>query len=279
MSGTSRLHPSSPRPVLPAGSASPRRAACGRPTLLTTVGALAACLAATPAAAQRDAGEFVLLHRGTEVLALRFAPSDGGGITGHVSSAGESVPFEGSLAGGTITFTTTSNGQVGEWSGALQGDRLTLTVRAPGGTERHVLTRRGTGWSDATPLARQWSARLAGRSIGRSSRTDGGSAGGAISESNVYLCPGGLAIVEENSMISISVPGGSDIPGMSGGRTSQSSDRARWRVITQGGVASIELSAAEGTFQLGVRQGSEPAIVVVAEQPLLLGGAGGKCDG
>ena len=64
----------------------------------------------------------------------------------------------------------------------------------------------------------------------------------------------------------------------SGGRTSQSSNRARWCVLTQGGVASVELSADEGTLQIGVREGSEPAVVVFAEQPVLLGAAGAKCE-
>jgi hypothetical protein len=240
--------------------------------------AVAVLVAPSAAAAQSHAGDYVLLHQGTEVLAVRFTSSAGGRVTGAVSVAGQSVPFTGSIGSDTVAFTTTSQGQVGEWRGTFQGDRLMLTVRAPAGTERHVLARRRAGWSDATSLARQWQARLAGRSIGRASRTDGGASGGGTSESNMYLCPGGLAILEENSVVSVTVPGGTDIPGMSGSHVSSSSDRGRWRVITRGNVASVELSSEEGTLQIGVRQGSEPSVVVFAEQPVLLGEAGAKCN-
>jgi hypothetical protein len=202
-------------------------------------------------------GDYVLLENGTELVGVRFQPAGGGEISGAVSLGGNSVALTGRRSGSRIEFTTTSpNGTTGRWRGTVDGDALSVTLTTPEGSERFTLVRRGLGWSDATALARRWRAALDGKAIAHSTGTNGGSHGGASNQTTVHLCPGGGALVEATSAISVYVPG------MSGSQTSRASDRARWRVITRDGVAAVELTAERWAMQIGVRPGSDDTIYV-----------------
>ena len=209
------------------------------------------------AAGPGPSGDYVFLEQGTELLGIRFQPAGADEIGGTVTLGGNSVALTGRRVGNRIEFSTTSpNGQTGRWRGKVDGDELSVTLTTPEGSERFTLTRRGLGWSDATALARQWRAALEGRSIIHSTGTNGGTSGGVSFQTGVHLCPGGAALVEATSAISVYVPG------MSGGQTSRASDRARWRVITKGGVAAVELVAERWALQIGVRAASDDTIYV-----------------
>ena len=214
--------------------------------------------AATPAA---TSGDYVLLEEGTELLGIRFQAAGAGELTGTVTMGGNGIALTGRRAGSRVEFTTTApDGTTGRWRGTVDGDALAVTLTTPAGSERFTLARRGLGWSDATALARRWRAALEGRSIAHSSGTNGGSSGGVSAQTTVHLCPGGAALVEATSAISVYVPG------MSGGQTSRASDHARWRVITRDGVAAIELTAERWAMQIGVRAASDDSMVYVADQ-------------
>ena len=64
---------------------------------------------------------------------------------------------------------------------------------------------------------------------------------------------------------------------MGGGSTSRDAEGARWRAITSGNIAAIEVRTKAGeTFQLGIRSGD--GVTYIAEQPVRLTAAGGKCS-
>ncbi|MEW5930834.1 MAG: hypothetical protein AB1941_25515 [Gemmatimonadota bacterium] len=237
---------------------------------------LAAALAApAPLRAQDFTGEYVFAHQGTEVMAIRVDPARGGQVGGQVTAGGNPYPFRGSVAGGKLSFTTTNpDGAVLRWEASRQGDALSVAVSAPGEpAERYTFTRRGAGWSEASPLARQLEQRLTGRSFTFTERTGGGSSGGAVKDTQFSFCPGGRALLEERFVLNVTVPG------MGGSETSRRSEPARWRVVAGGGSAGVEFTGRDGEqMQLGIRAGSEPDIVVVAEKPVRLVPAGAKCS-
>ena len=229
------------------------------------VAVLPALLFMTVPASQDRSADFVLLQQGSQVIAIRYAPSSGGSVTGTVAVLGTDLPFAGRLSGGQLTFQTVApNGMPGSWNAAIAGDQMTVTVTDPAGTERHVLTRRGVGWSDQTPLARQWTDALTGRSWSQS-EGGGNSSGSFTSQRTVAFCRGGDLIYQASSAVSMGVPG------VSGGSTGRESDRGRWRVITQGDVAALEVATTtEGTMQLGLRP-AQGDMIYVAEQLVRLG--------
>lgn len=238
---------------------------------------LAACvLAAAPAPlhAQDFTGEYVFMQGGTEALSLRVDPPRGGQVAGEVSSGGSTLPFRGSVAGGKLSFTTSEGGAVLRWEAVREGAGLALTVVAPDGErERLVLVRRGAGWSGDSPGARQWEQRLTGRAFTMTERTGGGSSGGAVKDVVFTFCPGGRALLEERFALNVSVPG------MGGGETSRRSEPARWRVVTSGGSTGVVFTSRDGEqMQIGIRAGSEPDILIVADKPVRLRAAGARCS-
>lgn len=223
------------------------------------------------AAHQDHRDDFVLLHEGgTQVIAVRFGPSAGGGVSGVISLLGTDLPFRGTRSGNAVSFTTVApNGASGSWQATIAGDQMTLTMTNESGTERHVLTRRGVGWSDRTPLARQWTEGLVGRSWTQSEGSSS-SSGSFTSQRTVSFCREGLAVYSEASAVSVTVPG------LSGSRTGRDAERGRWRVITRDGVAALELSSTDqGTIQFGIRAAGDDTIYL-AEQLVRLG-AGAAC--
>lgn len=220
--------------------------------------------------AQR-ASEYVLIRQGSEILSVRIATMGSRTATGVVTLAGDSAAFEATASGSRFEFTTTApNGSAIQWGAEVQGDRMTLTLSAGGASEQHVLTRRGLGWSDTTPLAKRWTATLQGRAILQSTSTTGGSFGGATSRTAIEFCPGNVAVMESNSVVSIAVPGAG------GSQTGRESVRGRWRVVTNDDVAGLELISELGRYQLGIRTG-DGSTIYLAEQLMRLGTAS-RCN-
>jgi hypothetical protein len=204
------------------------------------------------AVGQRVSGSYVLTREGSEVLAVRLTQTVDGRVSGTATSGGASQSVTGSASGARVTLTmTTADGGTVPVTGTLDGDRLTLTFGSGAVQERQVLTRRGVGWSDVLPAARQWQTALVGRQVTLTERTGGGSSGGATTQRTFAFCSGGTALLEVASALSVYVPGAT------GGQTSRESARLRWRVIARGTEVSVEFTNPEDgdAFQLGLGSG------------------------
>ncbi len=231
--------------------------------------------------AQNATDSYVLLHDGTEVIALTLRQHEAGRVTGSLSALGKSVPLTGTLRSGTLAFTMSRDDKQYWGEGKLSGDRLDLLIIPPGedgrpdraATETYLLMRRGAGWTDASPLARQWRDRLRGKMLSVTDRTAGGESGGATAQRDYYFCENGEVLLETKSVVTVTVPDAG------GGQTSRSSDRARWRIITRGDRASIELSKEDGdTFQVTIRAG-EAGVVYLVDTPVRMMDVGSHCQG
>lgn len=217
-------------------------------------------------------GDYILLKEGTELMGVTITSVSNGRITGK-ASVGYTIPFAGTINGQNIAFTTSfTDGTTARWSGRIAGQTLNVTVTDQSGeSQQFALVRRGTGWTSQSPLAQQWTRKLVGQEIANTERTGGGSSGSAVKDMTVAFCAAGKAVYNERFALSISVPG------MAGGQTSRKADSGRWRVISSGNTAAIEVSGNEGeVFQMGIREGSA-GIINVAGQPMRLRDAGRKC--
>jgi hypothetical protein len=99
------------------------------------------------------------------------------------------------------------------------------------------------GLGDGTPLANEWVAHLAGKKVTVMDRYSSGTAGGYTSRTDVFLCSNGEFLFRGQSDMSVDVGGAS---GYAGGNQANS---GRWRIITQGQVAGIELRYGNGTVE------------------------------
>ena len=206
-------------------------------------------------------------------MALRIRSSSGGKASGEVSSINATLPFSGTVQNGKLTFTTSADGEVIRWEAIPSGNNLRLTMRADNGeSQTFALVRRAAASNAGAPLARQWQQRLTGRGFTLTERTGGGSSGGATKETSIAFCPGGKALLEERFALNVSVPG------MGGGQTSRNTMGARWRAVSSGNSASVEFAGEGETFQLGIRAGSQPDILIVGGKPARLYAAGAKCS-
>lgn len=228
--------------------------------------------ASSTAAAQDVSGEYLLLHQGSEVMSVKIRSAGSGRISGEASAASNSMPFTGTISGRTVSFTTTSpDGTRVRWNGPIYGTTFNATLSDPSGSQTYAFTKRGAGWTSGSALARQWTQRLTGTVFSRTERTGGGSSGSATKDMSIAFCDAGRALYEERFALSVSVPG------MGGGGTSRDAEGARWRAITNGSTAAIEVRTKAGdTFQLGIRAGD--GVTYIAEQPVRLTSAGGKCS-
>ena len=86
-------------------------------------------------------------------------------------------------------------------------------------------------------LARQWDRKLRGMRVTSLSRVNGGSSGGATWRTDAYLCRDGRLFIDHESSVSIYVDGAS------GGSSGRESVSGRWRVVSQGDVAAVEIHA------------------------------------
>jgi hypothetical protein len=192
-----------------------------------------------------------MLHAGSEVLRVRLDDEGSGTVRGTLTLMGTAFPLSGTASGDRVSFSTRApNGTVGQWRGEASGDRLVLTLTTSSGTERYELQRQGAGWSDAVPLARQWDAALRGRTVAhRAGARDPTT--GAPAETLLHFCDDGVLRME--------------IGGVRGGAT------PAWRVVASADQAAVELSAPEGTIQVGLGRGDGDAITFAGQGARLLG--------
>jgi hypothetical protein len=197
------------------------------------------------------AGEWVMLHAGSELLRVRLEDAGSGTVRGTLTLMGTPFPLSGTARGERVSFTTrAANGTAGQWQGMASGDRLVLTLTTSSGTERYELQRQGAGWSEAVPLARQWEAALRGRTIAHSAGARD-PATGALVETLLHFCDDGVLRME--------------IGGTRGGAT------PAWRIVASADQAAVELSAPEGTIQVGLGRGDGGAITFAGQPARLLG--------
>jgi hypothetical protein len=236
---------------------------------------------ALPVSAQGFTGTFVAQGQaGPVTVALQQA--GGGKVTGTLSGNGAVFQVEGEPEEAT-TIVGTATGQQGRlfFQATLQGDQLVILFVEPGpdGSPNYetaqelAFVRQGaaaggaigalgaggvqpqpaqpgamggaTGaLDDGTPLGREWSQGLAGRKLSRFDRYSSGTSGGYTSEEELTLCSSGEYLYRKSSSMSVDVGGAYGSSGGRGGET------GRWRVVTQGQVAGLELRAQSGEVTL-----------------------------
>ncbi|HET9982264.1 MAG TPA: hypothetical protein VFQ38_01700 [Longimicrobiales bacterium] len=223
--------------------------------------------------AQDVMGEWVMLVQGNDGIAITFRPAEGGRVTGVMAAAGRTLPLNGKVTGSRVSFVVASaDGQQFAGDAALQGDQLGVTFHAPGQPDEHyVLTRRGSGWSDATPLARRWTALLAGRTVSYTDRTDGGPAGGAATTHVFTFCANGTGAAEKNTVLSVYTPGAG------GSQTAKQSMRFTWRAITRGQEIAVALTGEDGSRTQVAVTGGEGGVVTLGDKAMRLHDAGARC--
>ncbi len=97
---------------------------------------------------------------------------------------------------------------------------------------------------DGSAMARQWAQRLAGMKLTHLESYSSGSAGGYSSRVEAILTADGRYSYRSSSSVSVNVEGAS---GSSGGRHGS---EGRWRVVSRGGRAFLELTPDGGTPEL-----------------------------
>jgi hypothetical protein len=256
----------------------PREVLIMRPLYL---GAVLGLLAAAPATSQTYTGSFAAQNDrgGQTVVTLRQVNDT---VTGTIVGNGSAFQLAGVLEESTVVGAITGMPGGGVWFEAeLYGVELHLTLIAadatgqPDYTQMTTLrfTRQGPevaaadprvggaevqgaqptvppmdaiggALDDGTPLGRQWSQFLAGKKATRlSSYSSSGGSGGYSSRTEVHLCAGGEFALSGSSSVTVDV---GDAGGYSAG---QRSGQGRWRIITQGDVAGIELRYANGEVE------------------------------
>jgi len=117
----------------------------------------------------------------------------------------------------------------------------------PGGAEPGGAEPGGPGpggrLDDGTPLGQQWVQSLAGRKATRMSSYSSGDAGGYSSRTDVHLCSTGEFAILDRSSVTV------DVGGAFGNSFGSGTDRGRWRILTQGPLAGIELQYANGQVE------------------------------
>jgi hypothetical protein len=224
-------------------------------------------------AAQDVMGEWVMLVQGNDGVALTLRPAEGGRVTGLVAAAGRTLPLNGKVTGGKVSFIASgADGRQLAGDAALEGDRLNVAFHAPGQPDaRYVLTRRGSGWSDASPLARRWTELLAGRSVSYTDRTNGGVAGGATTTTVFTFCANGTGATEKSTLPSVYAPGAG------GSQLAKRSMRYTWRAITRGQEVAIALTGEDGSTTQVAVTGGEGGVVTLGKKAMRLNDAGARC--
>ncbi len=100
------------------------------------------------------------------------------------------------------------------------------------------------GLDDGTPLGREWAQGLAGRKLTRLDSYSSGSAGGYSFQEELTLCSNGEYLYQKQSSVSV------DVGGAFGNTGGNDREIGRWRIVTQGQVAGLELRAQNGQVAL-----------------------------
>jgi hypothetical protein len=240
-------------------------------------------LLATSAAAQTLTGNYSYTSP-AGVVTLTLEQVAGQRVTGTMRAAnGATFRLEGEVADGRATGAISSEDGTGFFAAGFQGETLLLVVaeinpvtqqpdlnqgwrldfrRTSGEASRGATGADGTGMgtqaggaaqapaqpaalpgvTSDSPLAREWLAHLRGRKVTylSSYSSSGGSGYGGYSEQwEAHLCSDMTFVYHRSSSVSIDV-------GASAHRSSRSTVRGTWRVVTQGEQAAVEYRTSEG---------------------------------
>lgn len=202
-------------------------------------------------------------------IVLQLSPLNGGDYQGSLTFQGQTFPLAVQPSGSGLQGTFSSGN--GEFPLAIEPTAEGVSLSTGGTTYRLVRSQtagaapanplagggnnsggvaRGQmggaaagGLGDDTPLGREWVNFLKGKKITYMDSYSSGSAGGYSSRIDVFLCGNGEFLYRDQSSVTVDVGGAS---GFSGGNESNS---GRWRVITQGNLAGIELRYGDGRVE------------------------------
>lgn len=193
-------------------------------------------------------------------------------IVGIVSAQGEAMYFEAEFDDGVLYLVLVPADQQGnpnydaaqelEFSPAGAGASARAGAAAqpanPMAQPTHPMVRpadpggAGDGLSDGTALGNEWVGFLSGKKVTYMDSYSSGSAGGYSTRVDVFLCSSGEFLHKGQDLVSVDVPGASGYSGENAANT------GRWRIITQGQVAGIELRFNDGRteqFRLDYQNG------------------------
>lgn len=169
---------------------------------------------------------------------------------GVLSGAGGEVWFEVQQQGGELYLILVAAGADGqpdlEQAATLVFSRSDAATAAPGGGEAGpaakapavsppAATAAGEP-HDGTDLGKRWYQFLAGQQATKMERYSSGLDGGYTARTDVHLCPDGSFLGTSESSVSM------DVGGAFGNSSGNESQGGRWRIITQAGVAGVELA-------------------------------------
>jgi hypothetical protein len=246
--------------------------------------ALTSLLLVVPLAAQDFSGTYATVNPQGATITLQLAAAGAGRYTGTLAGAGLAFQIDAQPGGAGLVGAVTAPQGRGFMEARLDGDQLTLVLAEAGpdgnpdlttaqqlvltrggaaagrmdalgaGTPQGQAPRAGPGMAapggqpgaldDGTPLGREWSQGLAGRKLTRFDRYSSGSSGGYTSEEELTLCSNGEYLYRKSSSMSV------DVGGAYGSSAGRGGETGRWRVVTQGQVAGLELRATSGEVTL-----------------------------
>lgn len=230
-----------------------------------SLGLLLLLAAPAPVPAQQWAGTFVR-QGGEPALTLSLVQDQSGRIGGELTGPGLAFRLDGRIEAPGIAGRITTAGGSGWFQAVLTGDNLQLILyeaAADGSpnleSAQQVAFARSTAATpappaappaaqageldDGTPLGREWRTHLAGKKATKMSRYSSGLEGGYSSRTDVHLCGNGEFGVRDQNSVSVDVGGAY---GAAGGSSAQG---GRWRILTEGQAAGIELRYGNGTVE------------------------------
>lgn len=187
------------------------------------------------------------------VFQIEAQPEDESTIVGTAANAQGRLFFQATLEGGQLATIFVEPGPDGQpnYDTAQELAFTRQGAGAPGGMQPPQPGQPGTmgggqpgGLDDGTPLGREWSQGLAGRKLVRMSSYTSGTAGGYNSREELTLCSNGEYLYRSNSSVSV------DVGGAYGNTGGLEGETGRWRIVTQGQVAGLELRAQNGQVTL-----------------------------
>jgi hypothetical protein len=253
------------------------------------LGSLLLVIAPEPAASQEWNGTFV--RRGGEpALALTLEQDQAGRVSGELTGAGQVFRIEGVPQAPGIAGRVTTTGGSGWFQAVFAGEELQLILYDSGpdgnpnpATAQQFAFTRSAGAApapagpnqaarpaadagsidDGTRLGREWRSHLAGKKATRMSRYSSGLEGGYTSRTDVHLCGNGQFGIRSQGSVSV------DVGGAFGGASGGADQGGRWRILTQGELAGIELTYDNGTVERYRLESREGATFVEGERWLI----------
>jgi hypothetical protein len=243
------------------------------------LGSLLLVVAPELVSSQEWSGTFIR-REGAPTLTLTLTQDQSGRVSGELTGAGQLFRIEGlPQAPGIAGRVTAANGS-GWFQAAFAGEELQLILYdsgpdgnpnpataqqfafsrtagaapAPAGPNQAARPAPDAGSiDDGTRLGREWRSHLAGKKATKMSRYSSGLEGGYTSRTDVHLCGNGQFGLRSQGSVSV------DVGGAFGGAGGGGEQGGRWRILTQGDLAGIELKYDNGTverYRLEFREGA-----------------------